>query len=291
MARRQRKRAPPAIIPGPSDQSAASPKVTPPEPTSSVSADAGVPTPWDRKTHGAETGPQQLAKLGTLLYHTPSATSTLPIATSTLTEPAAGQWQDRSPPTVPPSVGDTAGASSPEPSATFVGEGVFSADAKVVRLSSPASSSARTRTNPSTSVPSKRDVIRNPTEVIRYSHILISAFEEVLDYDPVRQHNQRPPALWSGDPSYQKDVHDLVTELRRLNSLLEARRSRKTEARKAAISLARHLDSFWRSYSKTLGKGAAYLTLAVIVGLLSQAGVGLGEGMVMKMWSALKPPH
>jgi hypothetical protein len=107
----------------------------------------------------------------------------------------------------------------------------------------------------------------------------------------VRGHNQTQPILWNDDPSYLKDVGSLVLELRRLNALLEARRSRKAETKKAFVSLAKHLDTFLQSYSKTLGKGAAYLTLAAIVGMLSQAGLDLGGGMVMKMWSALKPPH
>jgi hypothetical protein len=56
MARRQRKRVPAAIIPGPTDQSAGSPKSTspPPEPTFPVCADAGVPVPWGWQMTGME---------------------------------------------------------------------------------------------------------------------------------------------------------------------------------------------------------------------------------------------
>jgi hypothetical protein len=43
----------------------------------------------------------------------------------------------REPPNLPPSDLDTAAASQPDPSATFAGEGAFSADAKVVRPSEP----------------------------------------------------------------------------------------------------------------------------------------------------------
>lgn len=49
-----------------------------------------------------------------------------PTATSTLTEPAAGQGT-QDPPRVPPSDGDTGGASSPDPNASFAGEGGFGA--------------------------------------------------------------------------------------------------------------------------------------------------------------------
>jgi hypothetical protein len=88
------------------------------------------------------------------LYEPPAQPLTLlsagvlgtPTTVSTLTEPAAGQFRlstgvedapavagGESPPNLPPSNGDTAGASSPDPSATFVGGVVaFHAEAKVV---------------------------------------------------------------------------------------------------------------------------------------------------------------
>jgi hypothetical protein len=89
------------------------------------------------------------------LYHQPSQRLPLlswgvqdpPTTTSTLTEPAAGQWQGEQAlptttasaalPTVPPSGADTAGASPPDPGATFGGAGAFHADATVVRPSEP----------------------------------------------------------------------------------------------------------------------------------------------------------
>jgi hypothetical protein len=65
-----------------------------------------------------------------------------PTTTSTLTEPAAEQWQGEqalptttasaAPPTMPPSAGDIAGAASPDPSANFAGGGAFHADTTVV---------------------------------------------------------------------------------------------------------------------------------------------------------------
>jgi hypothetical protein len=126
MARRQRKRVPPAIIPGPSDQSAT------PQPT------AAVPLGWE--TDGSETLPP-----GRRFFS--SGVQTPPAATSTRTEPAAGQWQGEqalptatasgAPPTVPPSAGDAPGASPPDPSATLGGAGAFHADAKVVRPEPP----------------------------------------------------------------------------------------------------------------------------------------------------------
>lgn len=51
---------------------------------------------------------------------------------------------------------------------------------------------------------------------------LIIAFEEAVDYDPVRHHNIRTqhPALWIDNPDYLNDIKALLHELRRLNDLL-----------------------------------------------------------------------
>jgi hypothetical protein len=155
MARRQRKRVPPAIIRGPSDQSAT------PQPTAAVPLDARqltivVRLAWE--TDGSETLPP-----GRRFFS--SGVQTPPAAASTLTEPAPvlqqppQPWQDQadtplllkvleeqeppitaggeSPPNLPPSDGDTAGASQPDLSATYAGGGAFSADAKGVRPSEP----------------------------------------------------------------------------------------------------------------------------------------------------------
>jgi hypothetical protein len=110
-------------------------------------------------------------------------------------------------------------------------------------------------------------------EIIRQTKTLIIVLQEALDYDPVPDHNQRPPVLWSSDPSYLKDVKALVVELRRLNSLLEAQRPRKKEAERAVIDLARHFDKFLRAYASWFGKGTALLTVAVIANLLQHAGL------------------
>jgi hypothetical protein len=126
--------------------------------------------------------------------------------------------------------------------------------------------------------------ITNPTEVIRHTKILIIALQETLDYDPVRAHNQRPPALWNDDPSYLNDVNSLVIELRRLNSLLEAKRPLKKEANRAVIDLAGHFNRFLRSYAVTLGTGAGVLTLGVIADLLRHAGVD-----PTAVWSEVDP--
>jgi hypothetical protein len=137
MARRQRKRVPPAIIPGPSDQSAT------PQPTAAVPLDARqltivVPLAWE--TDGSETLPpgRRFFSLGVPPPQPwqDQADTPWPLKVLEEQEPpitAGGE----SPPNLPPSDGDTAGASQPDLSATFAGGGAFSADAKGVRPSNP----------------------------------------------------------------------------------------------------------------------------------------------------------
>jgi hypothetical protein len=60
----------------------------------------------------------------------------LPLLSPGVPDPAAAT-SSGSPPIVPPSDGDTAGASSPDPTATFAGEGALSADTTVVPPSQP----------------------------------------------------------------------------------------------------------------------------------------------------------
>jgi hypothetical protein len=136
-----------------------------------------------------------------------------------------------------------------------------------------ARSPARPRTRQTVRARTRQGATINRVEVIRQTKALIIALEEALDYDQVRDHNQRPPILWSDDPSYLKDVDALVVELRSLNSLLEAKRPRKKEAERAVIDLARHFDKFLHAYASWFGKGTALLTVAVIANLLQHAGL------------------
>jgi hypothetical protein len=145
---------------------------------------------------------------------------------------------------------------------------------------------ARPRTKQTVRARTRQGAITNRAGVIQHTKILIIALQEALDYDPVRDHNQRPPILWSGDPSYLKDVKDLVLELRRLNSLLEAQRPRKKEAERAVIDLARHFDKFLHAYASWFGKGTALLTVVVIANLLQHAGLD-----PTAVCSAMKLPH
>ena len=142
---------------------------------------------------------------------------------------------------------------------------------------------ARPRTKQTARARTKQTAITNRVEVIRQTKALIIVLEEALDFDPVRGHNQRPPALWSDDPSYLKDVDALVVELRRLNSLLEAKRPRKKEAERAVIDLTQHLDTFLKNYAAWFGRGAAALTVGSIASLLHYAGLD-----PTAVWSIIK---
>jgi hypothetical protein len=145
---------------------------------------------------------------------------------------------------------------------------------------------ARPRTKQTARVRTKQSAIINRVEVIRQTKALIIVLEEALDYDPVRGHNQQPPALWSADPSYLKDVKALVAELQRLNSLLEAKRPRQKEAKRAVIDLTQHLDTFLKNYAAWFGRGAAALTVSSIAGLLHYAGLD-----PTAVWSIIKVPR
>ena len=63
-------------------------------------------------------------------------------------------------------------------------------------------------------------VIRDRLEVLRYSKAIITAFEEVLDFDPLRNHNHPYPTLWLEGDLYKEELAQIVQELRRLNSYL-----------------------------------------------------------------------
>jgi hypothetical protein len=146
--------------------------------------------------------------------------------------------------------------------------------------------SARPRTKQTARARTRQGATINRVEVIRQSEALIIALEEALDYDQVRDHNQRPPILWSGDPSYLKEVKNIVVVLQRLNSLLEAKRPRRKEAERTVIDLTQHLDTFLKNYAAWFGRGAAALTVSSIAGLLHYAGLD-----PTAVWSIIKVPR
>jgi hypothetical protein len=131
--------------------------------------------------------------------------------------------------------------------------------------------------------------IKNRSQVIQYSRTLIAALNEVLDYDRERHHNQPPPELLIEDADYLREIRNLVAELRTLNSFLESSRRPAKKTSQAVGRLANHFDNFLKSYGKSLGKGAGWLTIAVMASLLSQT--GLGQDVVANILSHAKLPR
>ncbi len=129
-------------------------------------------------------------------------------------------------------------------------------------------------------------VVRNKQQILYYSHILIEALQEALNYDPLRDHNQASPELRIEDRTYLEELRSLVTELQRLNDLLAHRNV--SQQNSQVINLGKHFDKFLESYASALGKAAAGLTAAAVAGLLYQAGVG--DDLINHIWHHVKIP-
>jgi hypothetical protein len=114
---------------------------------------------------------------------------------------------------------------------------------------------------------------RRKNEALQQVLVLITAFEEVLAYDPGRQHNQPKPALWIDSPEYLQTVRELLHELRQLNELLQAPLPPKRAASRKAGIIQRGAETFVIKYAATLGVGAATLTLGAVVVLLNSLGL------------------
>jgi hypothetical protein len=133
------------------------------------------------------------------------------------------------------------------------------------------------------------DVVKRKTEVYFFSTLLITAFQEALDYDPRRHHNEPPPALRLEDEDYLKEIRTLIGELRRLNENLENAANAETKpkpkrtiaprkaAEKSAIQVTKHVNTFLSKYASALGTGAAVLTFGTAGALLHQLGVPIGD--------------
>lgn len=111
----------------------------------------------------------------------------------------------------------------------------------------------------------KPAAIRNKTLLIENSRVLLALFQDVLDYNPRRGHNGGPPELWLEDKHYLNDVRQLVSELKRLNDLLE-RRASKSDTTKATVELAQSLQKTFDGFGETFGKSLGVATAAAIAG-------------------------
>jgi hypothetical protein len=119
---------------------------------------------------------------------------------------------------------------------------------------------------------SRTTVIRNRTQVIRTSAAIISALEDVLNYDPKVQHNQIPPELWRDSPEYIAALKRIADELKALNDLLRKQSSDQKE-HNSVVDLGVHINQFLTGFSSVAGKGAGWLLVASLGGLLYQTGI------------------
>lgn len=131
--------------------------------------------------------------------------------------------------------------------------------------------------------------VTDPALAIRQVSALVTALDEAAQFDPGRQHNQPPPALWVEGSAYANDVRALIVELRRLNGLLEesARGRKSANVAKAAGVFAIAGKKFVESYFDYMGKGAAALTISGIA--LLSVSLGVDKGTVEAIWNVLKP--
>lgn len=116
--------------------------------------------------------------------------------------------------------------------------------------------------------------IRSVKQVMFHSNLLIRTFEEALEYDTQRHHNQPPPPLRLEDNEYLEELPRLVAELKQMNSFLANLSASKTTKDSPPTLLGKHLDIFLKKYSATLGYGAGVMTLGLIATLLYQLGAG-----------------
>jgi hypothetical protein len=126
-------------------------------------------------------------------------------------------------------------------------------------------------------------------QAIRQLDVLMTAFQEAAEYDPIRHHNQPRPALWTSSAQYAVDLAALLNELRQLNDHLQAagKRDKPKEVEKSASFAMVAGKKFIESYVDVMGKGAAALTIGGIAGLFISLGVD--KGSVQTIWNLLKP--
>jgi hypothetical protein len=125
-------------------------------------------------------------------------------------------------------------------------------------------------------------------QAIRQLHVLETAFQEASEYDPIRHHNQPPPALWVGKAEYIADLKELLSELRLLNDRLKTEKLDKPKGMEGSASVAVVAGKkFVESYADVMGKGAAALTIGGIATLFISLGVD--KGSVEAVWNLLRP--
>jgi hypothetical protein len=77
-----------------------------------------------------------------------------------------------------------------------------------------------------------------------------------------------------------------VSELTRLNDLLESRSVGSKDVQATATIFGKHFNTFMEEFAPMMGKGVAGLTIAAVAGMLMHAGVP--EASIGAVWGLLK---
>lgn len=118
----------------------------------------------------------------------------------------------------------------------------------------------------------KAGTVRNKRQVLFYSKLIIYSLEDALSSIDDRHHNNPPSDLIIEDESYLAELRALVVELKRLNELLEAKRSNRAVPKKPIIEVKKHLNTILSKWAGTVGVGAGVMTLGAMATLLHQLG-------------------
>jgi hypothetical protein len=112
--------------------------------------------------------------------------------------------------------------------------------------------------------------IKDREQAIYYSRGLIAVFQEAAEYDR-RRSNEKPPALWVDDERYLLDVREILSELRKIVTLLEA--TAKPVKAVPVQKTARRFGKFIDTYQNTLGHTLAVLTTMGIASWMVHVGL------------------
>jgi hypothetical protein len=140
--------------------------------------------------------------------------------------------------------------------------------------------------------PRTRPRSANVAELKRYTSIVLTALQDVLDYKEREGDNRTKPDLWMDDAAYIAHIGVLASELKQLNGLLSNAESSRA-ARRSALSVNKHFDTFFAKFSSSfgtaLGMGAASLLIGAVGGLAYHA--GLGNAVVNQILSHFRSGH
>jgi len=147
---------------------------------------------------------------------------------------------------------------------------------------------------PSAADGSLRIVVRDRILVIQYSKTLIEALAPVTLSNVIGRNIDASYLLLDAatreeERGYVNKVQELISELKRLNALLEKNRPKHSKLAPIISSLERGFDEFLKSYAKKMGTIAAVATALAAGQLLYN--VGYGKEIVELFWSYLRKPE